>query len=133
MKYIIWGSDDTSSRALENATRAMLEHKRPCSVEIQPYKPKRNDSQNALLWSLYQQVIEKGGESMGGWTKTDLHEYFLGEHFGYNVLAMGSAVLHKPIRRSSKLSKTEFAEFVDFILRRMAEFGIILEIRHEYA
>ena len=48
---------------------------------------------------------------MGGWTKDDLHEFFLIDHFGENLKLFGKKRL-KPMRRSSRLNKMEFADFV---------------------
>ena len=90
-------------------------------------KSRRTNDQNALLWALYDDALKQGGEALGGWTKDDLHEFALGSYFGwerYDALGMKRI---KPKRRSSKLTKTEFSDFVDAFIRQMAEHGIILE------
>lgn len=97
-------------------------------VTITEDKPKRSDTQNALLWSLYGQILEKGGEAMGGWTKDDLHEFFLIEHFGGEPKKMFERFRIQPNRRSSRLNKIEFAEFTDHIVRFMAERGVVLDM-----
>ena len=56
----------------------------------------------------------------------DLHEYFLGEHFGWQTLEGFGRKRVKPLRRSSPLSKTEFVDFVDFIQRTMAGHGVYI-------
>jgi len=103
---------------------------RAWKVTIEEDRPKRSDTQNALLWSLYQQVIDKGGEAMRGWTRDDLHDFFLGEHFGWERLESDliNRAKMRPVRRSSRLSKIEFADYTDHIVRFMAERGVILDL-----
>lgn len=91
-------------------------------------RSRRSTSQNSLLWALYDDILRQGGETLGGWTREDLHEYFLIQHFGAETREAFGMKRLKPLRRSSRLSKTEFSEFVDFIVRRMAEHGIVLEL-----
>ena len=95
-------------------------------VTVEDAKPKRSDPQNRYLWSIYQTIIEKGGESMGGWTKDDLHEFFLISHFGGDVKELFGKKRIKPLRRSSRLNKQEFSEFVAFIQQFMAERGVYI-------
>lgn len=96
-------------------------------------KSRRTNDQNALLWSLYTDALRLGGETLGGWTTDDVHEYMLGEHFGWTEhKALGRTRL-KPNRRSSRLTKLEFADFVEFVVRRFAEHGIVLELPGEVA
>lgn len=97
-------------------------------VTVEPYKKTRTGEQNRLLWALYADVLDAGGEMLGGWTKEDLHEWALGEWGGWeSVCAFGRTRL-RPLRRSSKLSTTDFAEFVEWLVRKMAEHGIYLEL-----
>ena len=91
-------------------------------------KSRRSTDQNALLWSLYEDVLKQGGETLGGWTKDDLHEWALGECFGWTEHKAFGRTRLKPNRRSSRLSKSEFTDFVDWFVRRMAEHGIVLEL-----
>lgn len=105
----------------------------PVSVELKRHKPRRSVDQNALLWSLYTDIIRLGGETMAGWTKDDLHDLFLGEHFGWTEMRIGKHRRKKPARRSSRLSKAEFSDFVDFIVRYMADLGVYLELPGEIA
>lgn len=96
-------------------------------------KSRRTSDQNRLLWSLYEDILRLGGETLGGWSKEDLHEYFLIQHFGAETREAFGMKRLKPLRRSSRLTKTEFSDFVDFIVRRMAEHGIVLELPGEIA
>jgi hypothetical protein len=67
-------------------------------------RSRRTPDQNALLWALYDDALKAGGEALGGWTKDDIHEYMLG-----------------------------FADFVEFVVRRFAEHGIVLKLPGEQA
>lgn len=96
-------------------------------------RSRRSNDQNALLWALYDDVIRKGGETLGGWTKDDLHEWALGEHFGWDEHKAFGRTRLKTKRRSSTLTKQEFTDFLDWFVRRMAEFGIVLELPGEEA
>jgi len=96
-------------------------------VEIKEKKPRRSNDQNALLWALYTQIIERGGEAMAGWTKEDLHEFFLGNHFGWQKLEGLGRPRMKPLRRSAGLNKQEFSDYVESIIRFMADKGVALD------
>lgn len=96
-------------------------------------KSRRSTDQNALLWALYEDILRMGGETLGGWTRDDLHEYLLGEHFGWEVREAFGAKRQKPMRRSSRLTKTEFSDYIAFIVQRMAEHGIVLSLPGDQA
>ncbi len=94
-------------------------------------KSRRTNNQNALLWALYEDALRIGGETLGGWSRDDLHEFALGSYFGWEQHdALGMKRL-KPKRRSSRLTKVEFADFVDNFVRQMAEHGIVLHLPGE--
>lgn len=96
-------------------------------------KSRRSNDQNALLWALYSDALKQGGEALGGWTTEDIHEYMLGEHFGWEKHEAFGRTRMKPKRRSSRLYKTEFSDFVEFVVHRFAEHGIVLELPGEQA
>jgi hypothetical protein len=96
-------------------------------------KSRRTSSQNATLWMIYQQIIETGGEDMQGFTKDDLHEFFLIDHFGGEAHELFGRKRLKPHRRSSRLTKGEFADFLDHIVRFMAERGVVLAMPGDLA
>jgi len=94
-------------------------------VSIEAFKPKRTEQQNAFLWGVvYPSILEGGGEMLRGWTKQDLHEYFLIETFGSEIIEGFGRKRHKPLKRSSKMTKQEFRDFIDLIEVRCAEMGI---------
>lgn len=96
-------------------------------------RSRRTNDQNALLWALYSDAIKQGGEALGGWTTEDVHEYMLGEFFGWNKCTAFGRTRLKPKKRSSRLTKTQFSEFVEFIVGKFAEHGIVLELPGEVA
>jgi len=91
-------------------------------------KRKRTNDQNALLWALYSDAIKLSGEHLGGWTTADIHEYMLGEYHGWQVVEALGMKRQKPVKRSSRLTKQEFSDFVEFVVRRFAEHGIVLQL-----
>jgi len=95
------------------------------SVGVRLHKPRRSDAQNRYLWGAVYPTILKAG-SLEGWTADDIHEYLLGEHFGWETVEGLGRKMVRPIRRSSKLNKQEFSDFVGFIQQRMAEHGIYI-------
>jgi hypothetical protein len=87
----------------------------------------RTLSQNALLWAIYEEILDKGGAAVRGFDKDELHEFFLIEHFGGEVNQLFGRKRLRPTRRSSGLSKMEFSDHVEFILHFMAEHGVVIE------
>jgi hypothetical protein len=107
-----------------------LDLKQRWRVSVERYTKKRSLDQNALLWSLYAEVLKR--DELAGWDKEDLHEWALGEYFGWSELrALDGRRRLKPLKRSSKLSTSEFNELIEWFVRRMAEFGIYLELPNE--
>lgn len=91
-------------------------------VEISEYKKRRSDEQNRYLWGVcYQAIQDATGQEAKDW-----HEYFLGEWSGWETYAMFGQKRKRPKRRSSKLNKLEFSDYVAFIQRRCSENGIYI-------
>ena len=111
---------------------SVLQLEKAWLVEISEHKAKRSDSQNRFLWSIYTEILEKGGEDMGGWTKQDLHDFFLINHFGSETKNMFGRKRLVALRTSSNLSKMEFVDYVDSILRFMAQRGVYIRSPEEY-
>jgi hypothetical protein len=95
-------------------------------VELSEAKPVRTESQNKLLWAIYTQILAVGGEEMGGWTKDDLHDFFLIDHFGSETYEVFGKKRIRPLRRSKKLNKQEFSNYVAHIQQFMAERGVYI-------
>jgi hypothetical protein len=95
----------------------------PLAVEAKPHKPRRSDEANRYLWGC---VYEAFRAALPGWDKDDIHEYLLGECFGWETIeGMGRKRL-KPVKRSSRLNKADFAAYVDFCIRKGAEHGVFV-------
>lgn len=90
-------------------------------ITICEWKRTRSNEQNAYLWGVVYETILP---HLPGWDANDLHEFFLGEHYGWTTLEGLGRKRLKPLRRSSKLTTVEFADHVAFIQRAMAEKGI---------
>lgn len=88
-------------------------------VEVARYAKRRSDQQNRALWGVaYKALSEATGND-----PEDLHTFFLGEHFGWEVIDVMGQKRRVPKRRSSRLDTGEFADFYAFIQRRAAECG----------
>jgi len=117
---------DTGER---NLTRLVgfisaLDKKKKWKVTIEEAKRKRSNEQNAYLWGVcYATVLRH----LPGWDADDLHTYFLGEHFGWETIQAFGKKRLRPIRRSSKLNKMEFQDYIAFIQRKAAELGVFIE------
>ncbi len=91
------------------------------TVEVKETRRKRSDPQNRYLWGVCYPAIQKHLE---GWEPEDIHEYCLGECFGWERLSGLKRDRVRPLKRSSALSVTEFMDYVEWIQRHMAEKGI---------
>ena len=111
---------------------ANLPQDKAWTVEISPYAPKRSENQNNYLWGVCYRAVLDSGLREAGWTAEDVHEYFLGEHFGWHTIEGLDRKRIKPTRRSSTLNKQEFTDFIAFIQRTMAEKGVYIPEANEY-
>lgn len=92
-------------------------------IEVREYHKPRSLDQNAYLWGVcYATLQQATGQDAEDW-----HEFFLGEHFGWEERELFGKRRLKPIRRSSKLTTAEFADYVAFIQQRAAENGIYIQ------
>ena len=116
-------------RAIERVAGFLsrLPQEKAWRVSVTEQKRTRTQQQNRYLWGVaYPAILAGGGEALGGWTAEDLHEYFLGEHFGWETLEGFGRKRVKPLRRSAKLTTQEFSDYVGFIQRKSAELGIFV-------
>ena len=93
-------------------------------VEWCEHKPRRSEQQNRYLWAIYGHILKVGGEEMRGWTKDDLHTFFLGEFSGWDKRVLFGRTRLVPVRRSSRMNKQDFTDFVDSISSFMAQRGV---------
>ena len=127
IQTIILRRDKPADREKAARFLAKLPLNKPWRLEVSEYKPRRSDAQNRFLWSTYQRIIDMGGEDMRGWTKDDLHSFFLENHFGAETITGPRGMeTTRPMRTSSRLSKIEFMDFVASIQQFMAERGVYL-------
>ena len=93
---------------------------RKWKVVVDLYKKTRSNEQNRYLWG----VAYKALEDATGQPKEDWHDYFLGEHFGWETTELFGKKKLRPLKRSSKLTTSEFCDYVAFIQQRAAENGL---------
>jgi hypothetical protein len=93
------------------------------SIEIKRYKRQRSIEQNRYLWGVvYRRIIDSfAHDDASKPTSENLHEYWLGECFGWHVEDTLGHVTKRAMKRSSALSTEEFQEFWQFIQRRCIE------------
>jgi len=113
---------ESDKRRLLEALRAT---EMPYRVKISK-QGKRSIAQNSYLWGVCYETILQHGLKDQGWTNQDLHDYFLGEHFGWETIEGFGRKRIKPIKRSSVLDKMEFVDYVAFIQQKAAEMGIVI-------
>ena len=122
-----FGVADRIRQAVDDA----LKGKKATEFQIKQYSPRRSLNQNAYLWGVVYPMI-CGLSELEGWESEDVHEYMLGEWSGWQELKGFGRRRMKPIRRSSKLSKLDFADYVAFIQRKMAGLGLVIPDPNEY-
>ena len=96
-------------------------------------KSKRTLDQNSLIHALFDDTIKLGGEALGGWSREDVKEWALGEYWGWDEYKAFGRTRLKPKRRSSRLTKQEMSDFIEWYVRTMAGHGIVLELPGETA
>lgn len=130
--FILLSGDDRepSLRLCMEGLSGLPKDKMWC-VFVKDNKPTRTELQNSLIWAIYTDIIRMGGEAMQGYTKEELHEFFLGLHFGTEVRPVFGKYREVPKQRSRKLSRKEFGEFVDHIIIFMAEQGVVINNPNE--
>ena len=122
-------SGTTREQALERVSRGLigLPGDRAWTVEVREHKPLRSNAQNAYLWGVvYPTILREGAALLTGSTAEELHEYFLGTHFGWKEVTTFGVRKFRPAKRSKTLSKTDFADYVHFIQQFMAERGVYI-------
>ena len=124
----------TTPEQLANAAIRMVQGLSPdktWAIEVTEWKKPRTNQQNAFLWGVaYPAILEGGGEALAGWTRDDLHEYFLGECFGWETLEGFGRKRMRPLKRSSALTKQEFSEYLNFLENRCMDMGITIPEPH---
>lgn len=127
------GKDKPRERILAHVATVLgaLPQGKAWKLTVEEYKPRRSLSQNALLWAIYQQVIDRGGEAMRGWTKEDLHSFFSGNFHGWEKVQIFGQARMRPLGRSSTMDKQVFSDYIESIVLFMAEQGIVIDTNFE--
>ena len=120
---IILRRDKPADREKAARFLAKLPPNKPWRLEVSEYKPRRSDQQNRFLFGVVYREIMRHLE---GWNIEDIHEYCLGEWAGWETVEGFGKKRLRPIRRSSRLNKQEFSDYLAFIQQRMAEHGIFI-------
>jgi hypothetical protein len=123
-RFVLRANDTTRVNVLANAQRflAELSASKSWRVEVCEHRERRSDAQNRYLWGVcYAELHRATGQESEDW-----HEYMLGECYGWETVEMMGRKKLRPMRRSSKMDRKEFAEYVEFIQRRAAEHGIFI-------
>lgn len=85
----------------------------------------RSLEQNAYLWGVvYEIILTETGLQDQGWAPDDLHEYFLGEYYGWEELHGLGRRKVRPQGRSSTMSTMEFMDYIAYIQQWGAHRGI---------
>lgn len=129
-QFILHANDANRTRIVANLQKFIdaLPATKPWKIEIAQYQKRRSDQQNRYLWGVVYPAFCK---VLDGWDAEDVHEFLLGEHFGWETFDGLGRKKVKPIRRSSKLTKVEFAEYVDHAIRIAADHGIYVPAPEE--
>jgi hypothetical protein len=94
-----------------------LDLDRQWELTVQLFRRTRSSQQNRALFGLAYKLISEHT----GYEVEELHEYYLGTHFGWTVKTVFGQKKRVPNKRSSKLSTVEFNEFFSFIQRHAAQ------------
>ena len=97
------------------------------AVEVTEWRKPRTNQQNKFLWGIvYPAILDGGGEALRGWQRDDLHDYFLGECFGWETLEGFGRKRMRPLKRSSALNKQEFSDYLLFLETKCMDMGIVI-------
>ena len=100
---------------------------KPLELTAEVKRSRRSLEQNNYLNGVcYKIFLEESGLSEQGWRRDDIHNYFLGEYFGWESLEAFGRKRLRPVHRSSTLKKDEFSGFIDYIHQKAAEYGVVI-------
>jgi len=112
--------ESVRKRACEAINALDLETCGPVAITLEKHNPPRTLAQNAYYWTAMVQPLA----DYCGYTKDEMHEILLAECFG--SAEVGSLTL--PNKRSSKLTKAEMQEYLEFVPRFAAEQGVVIGV-----
>ena len=95
----------------------ILPSDKPWEVLVRPFRKTRSSLQNRALWGIaYKLLSEHTGHE-----PDELHEYFLGEFHGWEVVDFFGQKKRRPKGRSHDMNTREFSDYYAFIQRKAAE------------
>ena len=93
------------------------------TVEVQPHRKRRSDSQNKRYWLLVGMAAE-----VVGCSKDELHEQMLGAYYGWDEVNIGPKRFRVPKERSRVQDKKRFAEYMTWCESKFIQYcGVWLE------
>lgn len=121
---------NTKREAIARAVAVLvrdIDETKAWQVTVEEFKKPKTSQQTRFLWGVvYPAILEAGGEMLRGWLAEDLHEYFLGEIYGWETLeGMGRKRL-RPLKRTSRMTRREFMDYLEQISQRCANMGIVI-------
>lgn len=124
--FILWANNLRENRVMRLAQYLRtLAHDKTWEVTIKQKREKRSENQNNYLWGcVYPTLLREGGNLLAGFTDNDLHEYFLGVHFGTERCTINGRTYIKPKCRSRNLDTQEFVHYWETVHREAAMLGI---------
>jgi len=99
---------------------------RAWQIEVIEWKPPKTTQQTRFLWGVVYPCILESSELLAGWHADDLHTYFLEAFGGAEEITGFGRTYTRPIKRSSRMTKKEFTNYLEFISQRCADMGIVI-------
>ena len=103
--------------------QACADNGKPLAVTVAEYKDKRNLQQNRLYWAFLHQIEEQAMIERRRYSDECWHDYFRGKFIGFEDMPDGS----KRPMSTTKLSVSEFADYVTKVTVYAVELGVIFE------
>lgn len=116
---LILGKNTNRDAMLKRITSFLdlLPQDKAWEVIVRPFRKTRSNLQNRALWGIaYKLLSEHTGHE-----PDELHEYFLGEFWGWEVKEFFGLKKRVPKRRSHDMKTTEFTDYYAFVQRKASE------------
>ena len=108
-----------------------LDTSKAWSIEVKPYKKTRSNAQNAYLWGvLFRMLADETGHDV-----QDIHDYLLGERYGWEETVVFGKKKVRPVRTLTgpeKMSRPEQEQFSEWVRSWAAQkLGMLLPLPNE--
>lgn len=121
---------NTKREAIAQAVAVLvrdIDETKAWQVTVEEFKKPKTSQQTRFLWGVvYPAILEAGGEMLRGWSADDLHEYFLCEIYGAETLEAFGRKQVRPLKRTSKMTRREFMDYLEQLSQRCANLGIVI-------